>query len=175
MEELTTKASILQHIYNAKRAHQEWVRKADRLVNGLDGYQGKKVDLNVDKTYIPLDASSCEFGKWFNSHSFHLGSIPSIGKFITRIDEHHIQLHKTYENIYTLFFVMPENRSFVHKLVTFNSKKVSKEERNQAKIHLGYLKHSSTELLEVLEILEEKVRNLDYNELKKAVEVGSAI
>lgn len=169
MRELNTKASILQHIYDAKRAHKEWVRKADKLVNGLDGFRGKKVIFNVDKTFIPLESSSCEFGQWFNSHSIHLAKIPSVGNFVQRIEQHHDQLHETYAKIYAIFFVIPHNRSLIHKIFTLNNKNVSKAERDQAKIHFNYLKHSSNELMDVISVLEEKITALEYNELQKVI------
>ena len=170
MKELSTKASILQRIYDATRAHKDWVRKADKLVNGLNGFKGEKVTLKVDNTFIALESSSCEFGQWFNTHSIHLARIPSVGRFIQRIEKHHDQLHETYANIYDIFFVHPHNRSLAHKIFTLNNKKVSKEEREQAKIYFNYLKHSSNELLEVLSVLEEKVKSLNYNELNKISE-----
>jgi hypothetical protein len=166
-KELSNKASMLQNIYDAKRAHKEWVRKADRLVNGLDGYQGKKVDLNVDKTFIPLDSASCQFGQWFDTYAMQLAKFDSIGRFINRIEEHHNALHETYAKIYEIFFVVPQKRSILHKIITMNSKKVSEIEREKAKIHLEYLKKSSKELIEVLEILEDKIKALDYNELRR--------
>jgi len=172
MKELSTKASILQHIYTAKLAHQSWIKKVERLVNGLDGYKGEKVDLTVDKTFIPLDSTSCEFGKWFYKYSEHLYKIPSIGRFVNRIDEHHEQLHDTYKYIYDIFFELPYQRSLVHKIFTLNSKKISNADREKAKIYLTFLKHSSNELLEVLAILEEKIKSLDYNELNKVVKVN---
>lgn len=165
-KEVSSKATMLQYIYDAKRAHKEWVRKADRLVNGLDGYQGKKVTLNVDKTFIPLNSSSCAFGKWFNTYAEHLAKFDSIGRFINRIEEHHNTLHETYAHIYSIFFIIPEKRSIIHKIVTFNSKKVSESEKEKARIHLEYLKKSSKELIEVLEVLEDKIKALDYNALR---------
>ena len=166
---VSSKASLLQHIYDAKRAHKEWVKKADRLVNGLDGYQGKKVSLNVDKTFIPLDSSSCQFGQWFDTYARELAKFDSIGRFLNRIEGHHNVLHSTYAHIYSIFFVIPEKRSFLHKIVTFNSKKVSNLEREKACIHLEYLKKSSKELIEVLEVLEDKIKVLDYNELRNVL------
>ncbi len=165
-KELSNKAYMLQNIYVAKRAHKEWVRKADKLVNGLDGYQGKKVNLNVDKTFIPLDSTSCKFGQWFDTYAVQLAKFDSIGRFINRIEEHHNALHDTYAKIYEIFFILPEKRSILHKLITMNSKKVSETEREKAKIHLEYLKKSSKELLEVLEVLEDKIKALDYNALR---------
>jgi len=37
-KELSNKGAMLQKIYDAKRAHKDWVKKADKLVNGLDGF-----------------------------------------------------------------------------------------------------------------------------------------
>ena len=170
MKELSTKASILQHIYDATRAHKEWVKKADKLVNGLDGFKGGKVTLKVDKTFIPLESTACEFGLWFNAHSIHLAKIPSIGRFVRRIEAHHNQLHETYANIYAIFFVTPHNRPLIHKIFSLNNQKVSKIERDQAKIYFTYLKRSSNELLEVLSVLEEKIKAIEYIELKKVLE-----
>jgi len=168
--EVSNKAAMLQNIYAAKRAHKDWVRKADRLVNGLDGYQGKKVNLDVDKTFIPLDSSSCKFGQWFDKYAEHLSKFGSIGRFVNRIEEHHNALHATYSHIYSIFFIVPEKRSIIHKIITFNSKKVSELEREKACIHLEYLKKSSAELIEVLEVLEDKIKALDYNELRSFLE-----
>ena len=80
---------------------------------GLDGYQGKRVNLNVDKSFIPLDSTSCEFGQWFHTYAQHLSKFDSIGSFINRIEEHHNALHETYAHIYTIFFVLPEQRSLL--------------------------------------------------------------
>ena len=165
-KEVSNKATMLQNIYNAKRAHQEWVRKADRLVNGLDGYKGKKVKFNVDKTFIPLDSSSCKFGQWFDTYAVHLAKFDSVGEFINTIEQHHNTLHDTYAHIYSIFFIIPEKRSLLHKILTINSKKVSTSEKEKAKIHLDYLKLSSQELLNSLEILEDKIKALDYNDLR---------
>jgi len=168
-KEISNKATMLQNIYDAKRAHKEWVRKADRLVNGLDGYQGKKVTLNVDKTFIPLDSSSCQFGQWFDTNAHKLEKFDSIGRFINRIEAHHNALHATYAKIYSIFFVLPEKRSLLHKIITFNSKAVSDTEREKARIHLEYLQKSSKELIEVLEVLEDKIKALDYNDLRNVL------
>jgi len=165
-KELSNKAMMLQKIYAAKRAHKEWVKKADKLVNGIYSYKGGKIDLQVDESFIPLDSASCEFGKWFNIYGVQLSKFNSIGRFINRIEEHHNALHETYSNIYTIFFVMPQQRSLLQKLLTFNKRKVSSSEREKATIHLEYLKKISKELLEVLEVLEDKITALDYTELR---------
>jgi hypothetical protein len=166
MNELSTKASILQHIFEAKQAHKEWVKRADRLVNGLNGYKGKTYLNNVDESYIPLDSSSCQFGQWFNKHIQYLQKLDKIGRFVERIEEHHNQIHETYHEIYIIFFILPKKRSFLKKIFTFTQNKVSDEDREKAQIHLKYLKRSSKELLEVLNVLEDKVKSIEYTELK---------
>jgi len=168
---IVKKSDILQHIYDARRAHQAWVKKAEKLVNGIHGYKGERVDLNVDKTFIPLDSTSCEFGKWFEHFCIPLSKIDSIGKFTQRIEEHHNALHETYEAIYFIYFVKPEQKSFLKKILSFNKNKVSESDKEKAKIHLGYLKRSSKELLEVLEVLENKIKALEPYELKKLQEI----
>ena len=161
------KSDILQRIYDARRAHQAWVKKAEKLVNGIHGYKGEMVDLNVDKTFIPLSSTSCEFGKWFEHFCIPLSKIDSIGNFTHRIEEHHNTLHETYEAIYFIFFVKPEQKSFLKKLLIFSTNKVSDSDKEKAKIHLDYLKRSSKELLEVLQVLEDKIKVLEPHDLKK--------
>ena len=130
MPQIASKASMLQYIYDAKRAHKNWIRKADQLVNGLEGPSGiRSTLLEVDKSYIPLDSSECEFGTWLDAQYSTLYAFKSIGKFMHRIEEHHNQLHDTYRHIYTIFFIAPKSRSFLQKLLTFNAKSVTKSER----------------------------------------------
>jgi len=166
-KKLANKASMIQQIQDAKLSHKNWVKKADRLVNGLNGYKEKQVYLDVDKTFIPLESSSCDFGVWFNNFAIHLSNFNSIGSCLGRIEQHHNELHETYEKIYFIFFVKPEQKSFIEKLLTFNAKKVSDLDREKAQIHLEYLKRSSKDLLEALQVLEDKIRIIDYTELQK--------
>ena len=166
-KELTNKTYMLENIHHAKNAHKSWVSKVTKLVYGLDDYQGKRVNLNVDKSFISLESSSSEFGQWFYTYGQYLSKFDSIGRFINRIEEHHNAVHESYAHIYTIFFVEPEQRSLLHKMLTINSKQLSEIEREKAKIHLKYLKKFSKELLEVLEILEKKIKALDYNELRR--------
>ena len=158
---------MIQQIQDAKLSHKNWVKKADQLVNGLNGYQGKKVYLDVDKTFVPLDSSSCEFGEWFDNFAIHLSKFDSIGSFVERIKVHHEAVHETYEKIYFIFFVKPEQKSFIKKVLTPKSEKISELDREKAQIHLEYLKQSSQELLEVLGILKDKIVSLEYIDLQK--------
>lgn len=170
--ETLNKSVILKQIWDARRAHKEWVKKADRLVNGIDGFRGKKVAIDVDKNFIPLDSSSCVFGKWWNRYSFSISQLKGIDNISNRIEEHHDRLHDTYASIYHIFFVLPEKRSLLHKIVTFNKKEVTESEREQAKIHFEYLMHSSSELLEVLQVLEDRIQSLDNAQILRTLNLA---
>lgn len=170
---ISNKAHILQSIYNAKRAHKEWVKRADKLVNGYNGYQGKQVDIKVDKSFIPLDSNSCEFGQWFHNEAKILSKVDIVGSLIQSVEEYHEVLHESYSHIYTIFFVSTQQRSFLHKIVTFNSKKVSESEREKAKTYFKSLKKSSSELIAVLGVLEDKIKALDYMHFKISDDVSS--
>jgi hypothetical protein len=163
--ELANKSILLYQIHNARRAHQEWVKKAEKLVNGLDGYRGRKVPLNVDKTFIPLDSNRCEFGQWFNSYALFLSKFDLLKQQIEKIDEYHNAIHDAYFHIYTIFFITPYRRPLIQRIFTLNSKKVTELEREKAKIHLEYLKTSSVELLNALVTLEALIKGLDHHEL----------
>ena len=153
---MMTKTGILQQIQDAKTAHIRWGKRADHLVSGLP----------VDKDFIPLESTTCAFGQWFYHDGVKLRLVPSIDNLINRIEHHHNDLHDAYMDIYKIFFIMPTKRSLLQKIFTLNSKHVTPADKEKAKAHFKYLKRSSEELLAVLDILEEKVKALTYEELE---------
>lgn len=150
-----TKATILQEIAKSKIAHKRWVKRADHLISGLP----------IDKEFIPLEATSCAFGKWFYSQGTELRTIDATKHIIEEIEHHHDDLHTTYGEIYKLYYVVPENRSFLTKLLTFNSKKINEKEKEIAKIYFRQLEKSSDELLNLLDKLEEASTYITYEQL----------
>jgi len=68
-------------------------------------------------------------------------------------------LEVPYSNIYKIYFVMPEKRSLLHKIVTFNSKSISNKEKDEAKKYFNLLKKSSEDLIALLENFEQETRN----------------
>jgi len=150
-----TRANILQEISKAKIAHKRWVKRADHLISGLP----------VDKEFIPLEATSCGFGKWLYSQGTELRSINATKYLIEEIEHHHDDLHDTYSEIYKLYYMIPENRSFLSKLLTFNSKKISEKEKELAKKYFQQLKGSSEELLNLLDKLDEASSHITYEQL----------
>jgi len=157
---MITKSSILQEVSQAKIAHMRWVKRADHLIS----------DLPVDKEFIPLEATTCGFGKWLYAEMGSQLRVMETFKYIMeQLEFHHDNLHESYSKIYKIYFVMPEKRSLLHKLVTFNSKTVSNKEKEEAKKYFDILKKSSDDLIALLDKFENEVRGVkSFTELKKA-------
>jgi len=149
------RSSTLQRIYDAKQAHLRWVKRAKHLVEGLP----------VDKEFIPLQPTSCVFGKWLYSEGNILKKIPKTSNIMEELEEQHNEIHETYRNIYKIFFILPNSRSLIHKVFTFNSKQVSSSEKEKAQIYFKYLIHNSEKLMDTLNQLENKINQLEHHEL----------
>lgn len=156
---MITKASILQEVSQAKIAHMRWVKRADHLIS----------DLPVDKEFIPLEAVNCGFGKWLYAETGSKLRVMEAFKYmIEQIEFHHDNLHDAYSKIYKIYFVMPEKRSLLHKLVTFNSKTVSDKEKVEAKKYFELLKKSSDDLIALLDKFENEVKEVtSFTEFNK--------
>lgn len=141
-------AVILQELTKARIAHTRWVRRADHLISGLP----------VDKDFIPLEATTCGFGKWFYSTGTTLRHHKDYASIMDQIEAYHDDLHGYYGQIYKLYFVMPENRSILHKVMTFNSKKISKKEQELAKTYYDRLEATSNVLLDLISQLEAAIK-----------------
>ena len=151
-----TAVSILQETNNAKIAHTRWVKRADHLISGLP----------VEKEFIPLAPTSCAFGRWFYSQGSQLRNLSTLVEVLGQIEKYHDELHDIYGKIYKIYFMMPQNRSLFHKILTFNSKIVTKSEQKEAEHYYILLVKSSETLLLLVAEFETKVRALSYSDLE---------
>ena len=148
---------LLQKMQDAKRAHLRWVKNAENLVEKFHG----------EEDVAALRTTTCGFGYWFYSSGQKLREIKTIGNIMNRIEVHHDNLHDSYADIYNIYFTVPLERPFFKKVITFNSKKITKTEQEMARVHFKYLNRSSKEILELLNILEQKIKGLEYTEIQK--------
>jgi hypothetical protein len=146
---MNEKSNILQALSNAKIAHMRWVKRTDHLISGLP----------VDKEFIPLEATECGFGKWLYTIGSDLRSDETFKYLIEQIEFHHDNLHSTYMSIYKIYFLVPENRSLLHKIMTFNSHDISKSEKELAQKYYTILQKSSNDLLDLLDKFDIEVRS----------------
>lgn len=131
-----------------------WVKRADHLISGLP----------VDQEFIPLEPTTCGFGRWlYGEIGQSLRVSDEFKSYIEQIEFHHDTLHDVYGEIYKIFFIMPEKRSLFHKILTLNSKTVSKKEMEQAKNYFHSLQKTSTELIRLIEKLEVAVKEAEMD------------
>jgi len=147
-----SKATIIQELNSAKIAHMRWVKRADHLITGLP----------VDKEFIPLEPTTCGFGRWlYGEVGQQLRIEDTFKSIIEQIEFHHDSLHDVYGEIYKIFFIVPQKRSLLHKILTFNSKEVTKQEMEKARKYFISLQSTSTELIALLDKLEAAVKTFD--------------
>lgn len=138
------KAVTLQLLSDAKKAHINWVQRAQLLIDGLP----------IDKDAIPLSCSDCEFGQWLYREGQKLttlGNIPYIGE----IEKVHFDLHDHYMKIFRIYFA-DDSRSFISKLLN-SKKKISDQGKEMAKEHFKKLQAASEQLLTLIGKLERRL------------------
>jgi hypothetical protein len=138
------KAITLQLLSDAKKAHVNWVQRAQLLIDGLP----------IDKDAIPLSCRDCEFGQWLYEHGQKLNELGNI-PHLEDIEKVHFDTHDHYMKIYRIYFADDE-RSFLSKL--FNSKeKISDQGKAMAKDHYKKLQVASDRLLILIGKLERRL------------------
>jgi hypothetical protein len=149
---MVNKSTVILELDKAKKEHIRWVKKADHLICGLP----------VENEHIPLESTSCSFGKWlYGIVGMRLRSEYIFERTIERIEVQHNIIHEHYHEIHKIFFQKPPSRTLFHKFIKSHSKKVSKKEREEARASFEKLKEASDELLQLLEKLEKAVKVVD--------------
>lgn len=150
------KVDVLKNIRAARRAHTEWVDKAKSLVNGLE----------VKKEQIPLEVTTCSFGKWFYCDGQIL-LLFFTEEAIEALDNKHKELHDIYMKIFKIYF--PEHTgSFLANL--FKRKiQISAQDENTALAYLRNLEEVSKELVSYLNTIEKKLNQVDEETFAKYV------
>ena len=151
-----TKKDVLKSIRAARRSHVKWVDHAKALVNGLE----------ITKEQIPLEVTSCDFGKWFYCDGQILLSIFK-EEAIERLESKHKELHDSYMKIFKIYFDT-SNLSFWDKILK-RQKKISATEEHAAIKHLAELEAVSSELISYLNIIEKKISGIDEKSFEKYV------
>ena len=145
-----TKETILEQLRAARAGHIGWVQRAKLLLSGFD----------VKEDAIPLDSTSCKFGKWFYSDGQKLRTLQESSPDIwNKIEEYHFQVHDLYLHIFKIFYGN-EKKGFFAKLLG-KKKKVTDEERATAQGYLDEIRRVSKLLIGEIEQLEKEVLSID--------------
>ncbi len=142
MPETIDKKDALEKLRKAKGAHIKWRAFAQALVAGVP----------VDEDKIPVEHTSCAFGKWYHGEGkLKLGHLPSYEGIYTP----HEMLHEIYKQIFDVLHAKDAGgfRSL------FTSKMARENERMElARRYMEELVGVSETLLKALDILEEEIR-----------------
>jgi hypothetical protein len=147
------KAVTLQLLSDAKKAHVNWVQRAQLLIDGLP----------IDKDAIPLSCSDCEFGQWLYEHGQKLNELGNI-PHLEDIEKVHFDTHDHYMKIYRIYFA-ENNSSFLKKLFK-SKKKLTDEEKVIAKEHFKKLQIASDQLLILITKLERRLSAIPESTFK---------
>ncbi len=74
------------------------------------------------------------------------------------IEDYHDKIHDTYKSIYKCFFILPKQRSLLHKIITLNNKQPTKKELEVARHKLELLKGYSFSMINLLDKLENQIK-----------------
>jgi len=138
------KNNVIDLLQKAKKAHIQWVIRAQALTEGL----------SVQKESIPVDCTECAFGLWLYSDGQEITAMPGMD-VMKEIEAKHFDLHSVYSKIFSIYF--PDSKKgFFAKL--FSSKpKISAEQQERAKAEFLVLKNISDELTAMLLRLERRL------------------
>lgn len=141
-----TKQEALSQIRKAKGAHIRWRAFAQALVSGVA----------VDEEKIPVEHTSCAFGKWYHGRGqVDLGHLDSYAGIATP----HEMLHAIYRRIFDTLHG-DENISLLTKI--FSGKAAREREKyHVAREYMEELIGVSTTMLMALDMLEREVRDAE--------------
>jgi len=149
-----TKKDILKSIREARSSHVQWVDYAKALVNGLD----------ITKEQIPLEVTTCEFGKWLYSDGHILLSIFK-EEVIEKLESKHKALHDSYLKIFKIYF-NPSKLSFWDRILK-RQKRISATQEHLAIQYFIQLEKISFELISFLNLIEKKISSIDEKSFDK--------
>lgn len=142
------KEETLEYLRAAKVAHVKWVQKAKLLINGAD----------VQEETIPVDATECNFGKWFYADGQMLNALSNNPlECMQKIESLHFDLHDTYLHIFNIYFSKEKKGGFLSKLLGLKRKKVSQGEIHLAQEYYDKLEGISGKLLDEINRLERRL------------------
>ncbi len=150
------KESMLKNISNTKEEHLYWVEQANNLNFGSI----------KDKRELINHALS-HFGQWLYTEGSKLSIAPSTRHLIKRVEEHNNRVNDIYIDIYKILFILPTKRNILQKIASFNSKNLTKVEKERLIAKLKHLNLYSNQIINTLDIIENRVKSLPNEEIKK--------
>ena len=139
------KERTIEAICNAKKAHENQMKKIQALLSG------KEVEnpTSVVKT-------ECDFGKWLYDKDNHLKEVLG-ALFYSNLESIHAKWHIEYSRVFDIFF-KPKKKGFFSK--AFGSDKVDGMELDKAKLYYSELEATTNELLKAIASSQRRIEAL---------------
>ncbi|MCI5221447.1 MAG: hypothetical protein D3924_01890 [Candidatus Electrothrix sp. AR4] len=147
-----TKDDLLATLRNAVLTHKKWVGNALALIEGVP----------LDKNKVPVNATECEFGKWYYSDGQKLKDLPGFKE----IEKSHNRLHRTYMEIFAILFGEANELSFFSKLIG-RSHKIASANRQAAMDKYLLLEDHSNLIISQLEQMEKMISAMGEKQTAK--------
>jgi elongation factor P hydroxylase len=144
------KNEVIATLRNAVRTHKQWVGNAHALIEGVP----------LDKEKVPLNATECEFGRWYYSDGQKLKKISGFKE----IEISHNNLHKTYTEIFAILFGENREPSFFQKMFGL-SRNVAAANRDEAMEKYHVLEKQSETIIKQIEQLEKVIAAMGETQL----------
>ncbi len=145
------KTEVMTTLKLATVSHRAWLSNAQALIDGIP----------LDKEKVPVNATECEFGKWYYGDGQRLKSLPGFKE----IEKPHNKLHETYMEIFTLLYGEENKKpSFFSKLIG-SAQKAATEKQEAAKAKSLYLQDHSAVVIDHLEQLQRVINALGEKQL----------
>jgi len=149
------KDRVLGQLRAAKAAHISWVQRAKMLIEGV----------SIDEKSIPVNSTECQFGKWFYADGQSLNTLRNNPiECMSEIEDLHFKLHDIYLHIFKIYYETGQ-KGFFAKLFG-KQKKVTDEDKINAKQYYDEMNTVSRELMGVLNRMERRIAVLSEAELK---------
>ncbi|MEE9327060.1 MAG: CZB domain-containing protein [Cocleimonas sp.] len=143
------KASIIKNIRQAKPEHIEWIKQANKLIQGLP----------QNEIHKPVECSECNFTHWYEKEGHKLVNIPQL----RALEELHQDIHKTYTAIYYITF---DRRRKPRTTLITEGAEVPVDERPFRDKKLKELEKKTVTMIRSLNEIEKKVEAMtdqDFN------------
>ena len=139
------KEKTIEAIANAKKAHENQMKKIEALLKGKE----------VENPTAVLK-TECEFGKWLYDENNHLKELLG-GLFYSNLETLHGRWHIEYSRVFEIFF-KPKKKGFFSK--AFSSGKVDGMELDKAKLYYLELEATTKELLKAISSSQRRIEAL---------------
>jgi len=145
------KEKTIEAIINARKAHENQMKKIVALLNG------KEVE-----NPTAVSQRECDFGKWLYADNNRLKNI--LGTlFYTNLETLHTKWHVEYSTLFKIFF-KPKKKGFFSK--AFGSQKVGGMELDKAKLYYSELEITTGELLKAIASSQRRLEALNEKKFR---------